>query len=371
MSFFNELKRRNVFRVGAAYLVVAWLLIQIVDTVGDMLALPDAIGRTVLLLVAVGFPITLIVSWIYEVTPGGITTQAEVDAGAERTSGKKLNAVIMGGLALALVLVAVDAYILDDSATPIASSAETTISDTFAGEITETLVSDKSIAVLPFTNVSSDPEQEYFADGLTDELLNKLARVPDLQVAGRASSFYYKNRNEDLRSIGETLGVANILQGSVRKAGNDVRINAQLVSAADGFQLWSDSFDFELSDVFAVQDQIAEEVATALQVTLGTGDFNLPGNTRNVQAYDLAMQALFEITRLSPNNIRRGITLAKGAVESDPDYARGWMILGNAYGAAAAFCHRAKVVKCPHFPERPGPEHGNWRRRCRKHGSPR
>jgi len=143
------------------------------------------------------------------------------------------------------------------------------------------------------------------------------------------------------------LGVANILQGSVRKAGNDVRINAQLVSAADGFQLWSDSFDFELSDVFAVQDQIAEEVATALQVTLGTGDFNLPGNTRNVQAYDLAMQALFEITRLSPNNIRRGITLAEGAVESDPDYARGWMILGNAYGAAAAFLPQSESREMP------------------------
>jgi len=310
MSLFSELRRRNVVRVGAAYLVVAWLAIQVVGTVGPMLSLPDVFARGLLLVLAIGFPIVLIGSWVFELTPAGLKTQQAADASGSRVSTPRLNSIVIVGLVLALVFVVIDAYVLVDEPTPSLA---------------------KTVAVLPFVNNSPDEEQDYFADGLTDALLGKLARVPDLRMAGRASSFYYKGRNEDPRVIGETLGVEYLVQGSVRKAGNEVRIDAQLVTVADGFELWSDSFPFELSDIFAVQDEIAAEVTKALEITLATGDFSLPGNTRVVEAYDLAMRSSYEASLVSAEALAESVRLARAAVDLDPDYARGWLILRSAY----------------------------------------
>lgn len=345
MSLISELKRRNVIRVGAAYLVVAWLALQIVDTVGPMLSLSDAFARGVLLLLAIGFPVVLVGSWVFELTPGGLHTQGAADEVGYRTSSTRLNTVIITGLAVALVFVVVDAYVLVDSG----SRSETnSAAPQIAGDTSEaTEPSEKTVAVLPFVNNSPDPEQEYFADGLTDALLDRLARVPDLQVAGRASSYYYKGRNEDPRVIGQSLGVDHIVLGSVHKAGNDVRMNAQLVNAADGFQLWTDTFTFELSDVFEVQDEMAQQVTTALEVTLATGDFSLPGNTRNVEAYDAALQASYLTGRVSEEGIRAGIRLAQQAVALDPEYARGWLVLRIAYSIGGTFLSAEEGADLP------------------------
>jgi TolB-like protein len=344
MSLVGELKRRNVFRVGAAYLVVGWLVLQIVDTVGPMLSLPDAFARGVLLLLAIGFPVMLVGSWVFELTPGGLRTQGAAGESGHRTSPKKLNAVIIAGLAAALVFVIVDAYVLVDSGTSESDSGASPLADD-PSEATES--SEKTVGVLPFVNNSPDPAQEYFADGLTDALLDRLTRVPDLRVAARASSYYYKGRDEDLHVIGQALGVDHIVLGSVSKAGNNVRVIAQLVSVADGFPLWSDALTFELSDVFEMQDEMAEQVATALEVTLATGDFSLPGNTSNVEAYDAALQARFLVGRLSEEGVRAGIRLAEQAVALDPEYARGWLVLRQAYALGGTFLSAEEGADLP------------------------
>ena len=336
MSLINELNRRNVFRVGAAYLVVAWLLIQIADTVGDMLALPDVVGRTILLLVTIGFPIALLVSWVYEVTPDGIATQEEVDAGAKSTSGKKLNAVIIGGLALVLGFVIMDAYVLNSGLAP--DLEEVITSDVpFQGEITATAELEKSIAVLPFANLSSDPEQEYFSDGLSEELLNKLAQVPDLLVAARTSSFYYKGKNEDMRTIGEELGVNYILEGSVRKSNDQLRITAQLIQADNGFHLWSDTYDRQLADIFAIQDEIGTEVTRALSITLAAGEFDDPEGTQNVAAYDAYLQATSEFYKYTPQSILASIELINESLQLDPDCFKCWQVASFSYDQTGLF----------------------------------
>lgn len=331
MSLFNELKRRNVFRVGAAYMVVAWLLVQVVGELGSIFALPDVISQSIVIMLAIGFPIALLVSWIYEVTPEGITTQEAVDAGAISTKGRKLNGVIIGGMALAIVFLVVDNYVLEeDSPSPSTVALEDTDQSDF--EITATAELEKSIAVLPFANLSSDPEQEYFSDGLSEEILNKLARVGDLQVAARTSSFYFKDRNEDMRSIGEQLGVNFLLEGSVRKAGNDLRVTAQLIQAENGFHLWSDTFDGSLEDIFNVQDEIAQAVTTALSVSLGAGEFDRPGMTRNVEAYDAYLYGWSSLNDTGITAINTSIESLQRAVEIDPEFGLGWLGLGDAYG---------------------------------------
>lgn len=341
MSFFSELKRRNVFRVGAAYLVVAWLLLQIMDTVGPIIGLSDAFARGVLFIVVIGFPIALILSWVYEMTPEGVHTQSKADTQSLKSSGKKLNAVIIAGLAMALMLVVIDAYVLDSSPLEIENpTAETsTIENVLEDDIIETATLEKSIAVLPFTNLSSDPEQEYFSDGLTEELLNKLAQVPDLLIAGRTSSFYYKDRNEDLRVIGEALGVSYVLEGSVRKAGDELRITAQLIQANNGFHLWSDTFDRELEDIFGIQDEIASAVTTALSVTLRAGEFNQPGMTQDIEAYDAYLKGLEYrgMDGSSEATILRRIDYLEQAVSLDPSFALAWLGLSEAYNAARNF----------------------------------
>lgn len=338
MSFFNELKRRNVFRVGAAYLVVAWLLIQIVDTLSDMLTMPDAFGRGVLILLAIGFPIVMVVSWIFELTPEGIQTQGEADEAGYKTSTNKLNAVLFGAMALVIVMLVVDNYVLvdiDDSAGQ--AIAEDSADVPFQGEITQTGNLEKSIAVLPFANLSSDPEQEYFSDGLSEELLNNLAQVQDLLVAARTSSFYYKGRNEDMRTIGDELGVNFILEGSVRKSNNQLRITAQLIQANNGFHLWSDTYDRELVDIFAIQDEIATEVTRALSITLAAGEFDIPGGTQNVAAYDAFLRARSEVFQFTPQSILRAIDYLEEAVELDPDCFPCWSLLGAAYSQDGMF----------------------------------
>jgi len=246
MSLFAELKRRNVFKVGAAYVVMAWLLAQVVDVFLDNFGAPEWVIKTVLLLLVAGFPLALFFAWAFELTPEGIKKEKDVDRSQSitRETGRKLDFLIIGILVIALAYFALDKFVLTTGDTAPGSAA-----------VTETAPTDeKSIAVLPFVNMSDDAGNEYFSDGISEEILNALAKVPELQVAGRTSSFAFKGENQDLRKIGEALGVNNILEGSVRKAGDKVRITAQLIRVDNGFHLWSESYDRKLTDVFAIQN---------------------------------------------------------------------------------------------------------------------
>ncbi|MBT8067729.1 MAG: adenylyl cyclase, partial [Gammaproteobacteria bacterium] len=240
MSIFAELKRRNVFRVGIAYLVASWVLMQVVDVISPVFELPEWAPKLIFLLLAIGLVPALIFAWAFELTPEGIKRESEVspEGSITRSTGRKLNFVIIGFLVAAVALLLVERQ-LKTGDVPEAATEVATAADTGA----------RSIAVLPFVNMSSDAEQEFFSDGITEEILNSLASVKELKVAGRTSSFAFKGQNDDLRRIGDALGVEHILEGSVRKAGAKVRITAQLIQVDDGFHLWSETYDRELTDV--------------------------------------------------------------------------------------------------------------------------
>ncbi|MDX2427092.1 MAG: hypothetical protein QNK22_00185, partial [Xanthomonadales bacterium] len=265
MSFFNELRRRNVFRVGIAYAIVAWLLLQVSDTLVPALHLPEWFNSGVVFVLIIGFPIAMIFAWAFEMTPEGIKKEKDVDRSQSMTTvtGQKLNNAIIGILVLALAYFVIDKFLLQPKI-----SAERSVAVEQASETDEPI--EQSIAVLPFVDLSANNDNEYFSDGLTEELLNILANIKELRVAGRTSSFAFKGKDEDLRSIGEKLNVVSILEGSVRKDDkrNRVRITAQLVNVENGFHLWSETYDRDLNDIFAIQDEIAHEVARALRITL-------------------------------------------------------------------------------------------------------
>ena len=305
MSFIDELNRRNVLRVAIAYIVTAWLLLQVADVVLNNIEAPDWVFQAILLLVALGFPFALIFAWAFELTPEGLKREHKVDRSESIThiTGRKLDFIIIAVLVLALGYFAYDKFLLQ----PVSDSQQ---------------MANKSIAVLPFVNISSDKEQEYFSDGITEEILNALASVKELKVAGRTSSFAFKGQNQDLRRIGDLLGVEYILEGSVRKSGTTVRITAQLVQVEDGFHLWSATYDRELTDIFAIQDEIAAEILIQLKAQLLDEEQQVLVSQRtDPEVYDLyllAKQRLYGRTRLT---IESAVELLDQAIAKDPDYA--------------------------------------------------
>ena len=310
MSFIEELKRRNVFRVGIAYAIATWVLLQITEVITPILGLPDWAPKLIFVILAVGFIPALIFAWAFELTPEGIKKEKEVDRSESIThhTGRKLDYAIIAVLLLAVGLLLTDRFFQSKDTEP------------EVGEIVVT--SSQSIAVLPFVNISSDKEQEYFSDGITEEILNALASVKELKVAGRTSSFAFKGQNQDLRKIGELLGVDHVLEGSVRKSGTTVRITAQLVQVEDGFHLWSDTFDRELTDVFAIQYEIATEILNQLKAQLlGEEPPVIVSQRTDPEVYDLyllAKQRLYDRTRLT---IESAVELLDQAIAKDPAYA--------------------------------------------------
>ncbi len=315
-SLFIELKRRNVFRVALAYIIAAWLLLQVADVVLNNIVAPNWVFRAILLLVAVGFPFALIFAWAFEMTPEGLKKEKDVDRSESIThvTGRKLDFLIIAVLVLALAYFAYDEFVID----PMQDAALATASIQ-AGEVTETDTPEMSIAVLPFVNMSSDPEQEYFSDGISEELLNVLAQLPGLRVAARTSSFQFKGMNQDIATIANTLNVAHILEGSVRKSGTTLRITAQLIKADDGFHLWSASYDRELDDIFAVQEEIAKAISDALKIKLAlhatVGEAVQPtviraANTDAYEAYLRGRQLIHRRGRASLENAVRSLELA-------------------------------------------------------------
>lgn len=249
---FQELKRRNVFRVALAYLAAGWLVLQVVQLVLESTSAPDWVMQVFLLAVAVGFPFAILFAWAFEMTPEGIKREKEVDRdrSISQQTGRKLNRTIIVVLAAAVAILLVDKFVLQ-------AESESTVA-----------VTDKSVAVLPFVAMSSGPDDEFFADGLTEEILNSLTRVPELLVTARTSAFHFKGKDDPIPEIAAALGVAHIVEGSVRRSGERLRITAQLIRADDGFHLWSETYDHDTSDVFGVQTDIAEKIASALDVVL-------------------------------------------------------------------------------------------------------
>jgi len=270
LSFFNELKRRNVFKVGFAYIVMAWLVLQVADVILNNITAPDWVFRVILLMLGIGFLLALFFAWAYEMTPAGLKRESEVDRSESITAqtGKKLNNLILVFMALALGYFAYDKYVLSKDGEA-AVAGDPRAPATNPPESQAVASPDKSIAVLPFVNMSADPEQEYFSDGIAEELLNRLAQFPDLKVAARTSAFQFKGRNLDVEDIGRQLNVGHVLEGSVRKGGSTLRITAQLIDSQTGFHMWSETYDRDASDVLKVQDDIAGAIATALHTRLG------------------------------------------------------------------------------------------------------
>jgi TolB-like protein len=291
MSFYSELKRRNVIRVAVGYVVTAWLLIQVAETIFPLFGFDDGPARIVVILLVIGFLPTLVVAWIFELTPGGLKKDEDVDRSlaSVAATARRFDRIVMLVLVLAVSYFAFDKFILSESREQAIAEAAREFG---MNEALAAYTSNESIAVLPFVDISPDRDQEYFADGITEEILNELAQLEGLNVTGRTSSFAFKDHNEDLRIIGEQLGVANILEGSVRKIGNNLRVTAQLINSQSGFHLWTNTYNRRTDDIFDVQEEIARAVAGALSVTLDIDGRNvLPGTgTSNIQAYDAYLQ---------------------------------------------------------------------------------
>jgi TolB-like protein/Flp pilus assembly protein TadD len=310
-KLFDELKRRNVIRVAVAYLIASWLVMQVADIVLEAILAPAWVMQVFLLIVSLGLPCVLIISWAYELTPEGLKREADVDRSQSITphTGRKLNLITIGLLVGVLLVVGVDRTLLPQRGVegPVDGSAEVLI--------------DKSIAVLAFEDLSAEGDQAYFAEGLSEELLNVLAKVPDLKVAGRTSSFAFRGKDKDLREIGELLNVAHLLEGSIRKSGNRIRVTAQLIKVSDGFHLFSETYDRELSDIFALQDEIAASIATAmLSEIIGTESVATVARTDN-ETYELYLLARQRIHSRDPAEMSEATVMLDRALEIDPIYA--------------------------------------------------
>lgn len=331
MNFLGELKRRNVFRMGIAYIVVGWVILQAIDFALDIISAPNWVMQVFFLAGVAGLPIVLIFAWVFEMTPEGIKRESEVDRTKSVTpaTGQKLDRTIITFLAFAVVLLLAERFISRES-----SPAATTQKDTAVEQTTDTVeateTSQRSVAVLPFVNMSSDPEQEYFSDGLAEELLNRLAQNEQLHVAARTSSFQFKGQNQNISEIGRQLKVDHVLEGSVRKSANRLRITAQLIRVDSGYHLWSDTYEREINDIFAIQDDIAVAITRALEAELDAASVTDEAmQTENLEAYQVYLQARFLLAKRGEANMLEANNLFERAVALDPSYSKAWS--GMAY----------------------------------------
>jgi len=329
--FVAELKRRNVPRIAAFYAAAGWLVVQIATQVLPVFEMPTWMMRVVVVAVVLGFPCALLFAWFYELTPEGLKRESEVDRSEStaRSSGRKLDRWIIGILAAAVVVLLANQFVPHRNRTDSALA--------------------KAIAVLPLANDTGDPANEYFSDGLSEELISALAQIKELKVIGRTSSFHFKNTNEESKVIGAALGVGYLLEGSVRKSADRARIAVNLVRVVDGVNAWSQIYDRNLPDIFAVQAEIAQSVAGALKVTLlGDGGKNpdAPSN-QNYDTYSAYLQGRFYEQRYTAADLRKAIDYYDAAVRSDPHYglayaalSKSWWALGDITGENVAEANR-------------------------------
>ena len=342
MSLIKELKRRNVIRMAGLYLVGAWIVVQVAETLLPIFGTPDWVLKTLVALLALGFVPALVFSWLYELTPGGLKRDAEVtpEQSISAQTGRRMDRLIVVGLVAVVALVAADRFwpgartvpgAVPGASSGAAADAERPASGAdAASQPGPSADGQKSIAVLPFVNMSADKENEYFSDGISEELLNVLVRVEGIGVASRTSSFAYKGRELGAAAIAKELQVDHILEGSVRKSGNRVRITAQLIDATNDRHLWSETYDRELTDIFTIPDEIANAIVTARRGKLagqvdGAPAVLVKADTEDLQAYELYLKArqMFVARR----ELGEAARLAERAVELDPKFARGWEVL--------------------------------------------
>ncbi|PLX57180.1 MAG: hypothetical protein C0629_03615 [Chromatiales bacterium] len=302
MALFSELKRRNVLRMAVLYVVAAWLIMQVAEVLIGLGVAPDSIGPATFKVLLIGFPIALAISWYYEITPEGLKLEKNVDRGESIThvTGRRMDFIVIALLSAALLLFAYDKWWPRGTM-------------------------DQSIAVLPFTNMSGDAAQEYFSDGISEELLNLLAQFQDLRVISRSSSFSFKGKDVDLRTIADQLNVSHVLEGSVRRSGDQIRITAQLIDARSDAHLWSQSYDRQFGDIFAVQEEIAGAIGDALKVRLAlTADEavrRVPAKAANMDAYDAYLEARELIRRRGRENLEVAVELLERALRLDEAFA--------------------------------------------------
>ena len=335
-AFFGELKRRNVYKVAVAYAVVGWLLIQVATQVFPFLEIPNWAIRLVILVIAVGFPVALLIAWAFELTPEGIKRTEVADAARQHSHGGVWIVVVLVAATLSLGLFLLGRYTAGRGTTRLSEVA--------------TVVPGKSIAVLPLINESGDPKDEYFSDGLSEELIAALAQISGLKVIGRSSSFRFKDRTEEPKTIGEKLGVSTLLEGTVRKQGDRVRIVAELINAADGIEVWNRTFDHELKDIFAVQQEIAKAVAESLRVTLlGSEEKSAQMATNSVEAHNAYLQGHFYSVRRNAEDYRKAIDYFDQAIQLDSSYALAyaersevWTVMGDLTGQRSTAFSKAR-----------------------------
>jgi serine/threonine-protein kinase len=320
MGLLAELKRRNVYKVAVAYAIVGWLLVQVATQVFPFLEIPNWVVRLVIAIVVIGFPIALVIAWAFEATPQGIKRTEDVDLTAGHVSKKHawIYIVIVGAL-LSVGLFMLGRYGFREK-----NSASSELPA-------------KSIAVLPFVNMSADKNDEYLSDGVSEELITALSKITGLQVKARTSSFAFKGKNEDIQKIGELLHVSHLLEGSVAKAGNKLRITAQLIQASDGNHEWSDTYDREMQDIFAVRSEVAQQVAATLKVRLlGEEKKQLDKKpTENLEAYNLYRQGRYYGDRVSEEGIKKALPFFEQAIQKDPRFALAYAGMADTYVAAA------------------------------------
>src|SRR5262245_31874786 len=302
--FFGELKRRNVYKVAVTYVVAGWALAQGIAQVFPIFDVPSWVVRLLVLLIVIGFPIALILAWVFELTPGGLKRTAAADAAEQHSAGHVWIYVVIVGVLLSTTLFMLARYGVREK-------------NLLSNELPA-----KSIAVLPFVNMSSDKEQDYFSDGLSEELLNLLAQVPQLRVIARTSSFSFKGKEVDVSTIAKALNVANVLEGSVRKSGDTVRITAQLIRASDSSHLWSQAYDRQMTDVFKVQDEIAAAVVEQLKVRLLGAAPKRP--VTDPDTYTLFLQGREVARQYNREAFEQAIAIYKQALTIDPSYAPAW-----------------------------------------------
>src|ERR1051326_6671912 len=312
-NLFAELKRRNVIRAAIFYVGAVWALAQGISQLGPSVGAPEWATRWFLVAAGIGFPFWIAFAWFYEFTPEGLKRESEIDPAESITyhTGRKLDFAIIGVLTVAVVLLLTDRFVLRHG----------------VNQATAMPMSEKSVAVLPFENLSEEKQNEYFADGIQDEILTRLAKIADLKVISRVSTQHYKSAPENLPEIAKQLGVAHIVEGSVQKSGNAIRVNVQLIKAANDSHLWADTFDRKLTDIFSVESEVAKAIAEQLRAKLTGQEEQLIAAkpTDNTQAYDAYLRGLVYIGK--GNNTANNLAAQKylrEAVRLDPKFALAW-----------------------------------------------
>ena len=325
------LRRRRVFRATVAHVIGTWLLLQIFGMGFVAFGIPETALRYVLYAAILGYPVTIFFTWRYEVTVKGITRAGTSNLALTRSDFFTITSLLVVVIIISLGMLG---KVAD---TQLQSLVEESVQ----------VIPPNSVAVLPFVNMSDDPGNEYFSDGITEELLDRLAKLDELSVAARTSSFFFKGKDLPITDIAATLGVRNIVEGSVRKAGNRVRITAQLIDADRGFHLWSETFDRDLTDIFAVQDELANSIARELARLLGAGQFIVPvdlqSQTKNLEAYDLFLQGQHQLQLRGEAAIQRSIDLFTKAVEIDSEFARAYEALATAYAILPEYSDESAI----------------------------